>query len=91
MLQGLLIALLNLDAIIEMIRNAADTPTTRQELMYSYGLSGASGCDFADATAASDCLKQKNSPGTRGYKRKLLTYKISWHDAIASWKLLRRK
>ena len=41
LLQGLLIALLNLDAIIELIRNAADTPTARQELMDSYGLSDA--------------------------------------------------
>ena len=39
LLQGLLIALLNLDAIIEMIRSAADTPTARQQLMDSYGLS----------------------------------------------------
>ncbi len=41
LLQGLLIALLNLDAIIELIRNAADTPRARQELMDSYGLSDA--------------------------------------------------
>ena len=41
LLQGLLIALLNLDAIISMIRRAADTPTARQELMNSYGLSEA--------------------------------------------------
>ncbi len=41
LLQGLLIALLNLDAIIEMIRRAADTPTARQELIGSYGLSDA--------------------------------------------------
>jgi DNA gyrase subunit A len=40
-LQGLLIALLNLDGIIVMIRNASDTPTARQELMDSYGLSEA--------------------------------------------------
>ena len=40
-LQGLLIALLNLDAIIAMIRNAPDTPTARQGLMESYGLSDA--------------------------------------------------
>ena len=40
-LQGLLIALLNLDAIIAMIRNAPDTPTARQGLMESYGLSEA--------------------------------------------------
>ena len=39
LLQGLLIALLNLDAIIEMIRSAADTPTARQQLIDSYGLS----------------------------------------------------
>lgn len=39
LLQGLLIALLNLDAIIERIRGAADTPTARQELIDSYGLS----------------------------------------------------
>jgi DNA gyrase subunit A len=40
-LQGLLIALLNLDGIIEQIRNAADTPTARQGLMDSYGLTEA--------------------------------------------------
>lgn len=40
-LQGLLIALLNLDAIIAMIRNAPDTPTARQGLIESYGLSEA--------------------------------------------------
>ncbi|PSB03899.1 DNA gyrase subunit A [Merismopedia glauca] len=37
-LQGLLIALANLDRIIELIRRAADTPTARQEMMDSYGL-----------------------------------------------------
>ncbi len=41
LLQGLLIALLNLDAMIELIRHAADTPTARQGLMESYGLSEA--------------------------------------------------
>lgn len=41
LLQGLLIALLNLDGIIHLIRSAADTPTARQELMDSYGLSEA--------------------------------------------------
>jgi DNA gyrase subunit A len=40
-LQGLLIALLNLDAIIHTIRGAADTATARQELMETYGLSEA--------------------------------------------------
>ncbi len=38
-LQGLLIALDNLDAIIELIRNAADAPTAKAELMETYGLS----------------------------------------------------
>jgi DNA gyrase subunit A len=38
-LQGQLIALGNLDAIIELIRNAADGPTAKQELMESYELS----------------------------------------------------
>lgn len=37
-LQGLLVALANLDAIIALIRNAADTPTARQELMTTYDL-----------------------------------------------------
>ncbi|WP_250121681.1 DNA topoisomerase (ATP-hydrolyzing) subunit A [Chroococcidiopsis sp. CCMEE 29] len=41
LLQGLLIALLNLDGIIHLIRSAADTPTARQELMDSYRLSEA--------------------------------------------------
>ncbi len=41
LLQGLLIALSNLDAMIELIRHAADTPTARQGLMESYGLSEA--------------------------------------------------
>jgi DNA gyrase subunit A len=40
-LQGLLVALANLDAIIEMIRHAADTPTARQQLIDTYGLSEA--------------------------------------------------
>lgn len=40
-LQGLLIALANLDAIIELIRHAADAPTARQELIAQYGLSDA--------------------------------------------------
>ena len=39
LLQGLLIALENLDAIIELIRNAADAPTAKVELMEVYGLS----------------------------------------------------
>ncbi|NJP10379.1 MAG: DNA gyrase subunit A [Leptolyngbyaceae cyanobacterium RU_5_1] len=38
-LQGLLIALANLDAIIELIRHAADAPTARQQLIDSYELS----------------------------------------------------
>jgi DNA gyrase subunit A len=37
-LQGYLIALANLDAIIALIRGAADTPTAKQELMDSYEL-----------------------------------------------------
>jgi DNA gyrase subunit A len=37
-LQGLLIALANLDRIIELIRRAADTPSARQEMMGNYGL-----------------------------------------------------
>jgi DNA gyrase subunit A len=40
-LQGLLIALANLDAIINLIRHAADTATARQELIESYTLSEA--------------------------------------------------
>jgi DNA gyrase subunit A len=39
LLQGLLIALGNLDAIINLIRHAADAPTAKQELIDSYGLS----------------------------------------------------
>lgn len=38
-LQGYLIALDNLDAIIALIRAAADTPTAKQELIDRYGLS----------------------------------------------------
>ncbi|MEB3828562.1 DNA gyrase subunit A [Phormidium sp. CCY1219] len=38
LLQGLLIALDNLDAIIALIRGAADTPTAKQELIDSFGL-----------------------------------------------------
>jgi DNA gyrase subunit A len=38
-LQGLLVALANLDAIIHLIRHAADTTTARQELIASYELS----------------------------------------------------
>lgn len=41
LLQGLLIALDNLDAIIALIRGAADTPTAKQELITSYNLSEA--------------------------------------------------
>jgi DNA gyrase subunit A len=37
-LQGLLIALANLDRIIELIRRAADTPSARQEMMDNFGL-----------------------------------------------------
>lgn len=40
-LQGLLIALANLDEIISTIRNAADTTTAKQQLIDSYGLSEA--------------------------------------------------
>jgi len=39
LLQGLLIALANLDAIIALIRSAADTPTAKQELITTYSLS----------------------------------------------------
>ena len=39
LLQGLLIALGNLDAIINLIRHAADAPTAKQELIETYGLS----------------------------------------------------
>ena len=39
LLQGLLIALDNLDTIIHLIRHAADTPSAKQELMDGYGLS----------------------------------------------------
>jgi DNA gyrase subunit A len=38
-LQGLLIALLHLDAIIHLIRQAPDTPTAKGELIATYGLS----------------------------------------------------
>ncbi|MDX2214917.1 MAG: DNA gyrase subunit A [Oculatellaceae cyanobacterium bins.114] len=41
LLQGQLIALANLDAIIALIRHAADGPTAKQELIDSYGLSEA--------------------------------------------------
>lgn len=41
LLQGLLIALENLDAVIVLIRHAADTATARQELIASLGLSEA--------------------------------------------------
>ena len=40
-LQGYLIALQNLDAIIYLIRHSADAPTARQELIQTYGLSDA--------------------------------------------------
>jgi len=39
LLQGLLIALENLDAIIALIRHAADIPIAKQELITTYGLS----------------------------------------------------
>ena len=39
LLQGLLIALENLDAIIEIIRGSADTPTAKQELIQQFELS----------------------------------------------------
>jgi DNA gyrase subunit A len=39
LLQGLLIALDNIDAIIQLIRGAADTVTARNELVETYGLS----------------------------------------------------
>ncbi|MCL2927370.1 MAG: DNA topoisomerase (ATP-hydrolyzing) subunit A [Trichodesmium sp. MAG_R01] len=39
LLQGLLIALDNLDEIIQLIRNAADTPNAKKELIENYGLS----------------------------------------------------
>jgi len=39
LLQGLLIALSNLDGIIDLIRSSADAPTAKVELMESYGLS----------------------------------------------------
>lgn len=39
LLQGLLIALENLDAVIQLIRHAADATVARQELVESYGLS----------------------------------------------------
>jgi DNA gyrase subunit A len=39
LLQGLLVALANLDAIINLIRHAADTPTAKQELIETYSLS----------------------------------------------------
>ncbi len=39
LLQGLLIALANLDAIVALIRHAADAPTAKTELIENYGLS----------------------------------------------------
>lgn len=39
LLQGLLIALANLDAIVALIRHAADAPTAKTQLMENYGLS----------------------------------------------------
>ncbi|MDJ0533952.1 MAG: DNA gyrase subunit A [Xenococcaceae cyanobacterium MO_207.B15] len=39
LLQGLLIALGTIDAVIELIRHAADTTTAREELMNQFGLS----------------------------------------------------
>ncbi|EHJ12080.1 DNA gyrase subunit A, partial [Crocosphaera watsonii WH 0003] len=39
LLQGLLIALDNLDAVIQLIRGAADTTTAKQELVEQFGLS----------------------------------------------------
>nr|MDJ0650639.1 DNA gyrase subunit A [Xenococcaceae cyanobacterium MO_188.B19] len=39
LLQGLLIALGSIDAVIELIRQAADTATAREELMNQFGLS----------------------------------------------------
>lgn len=39
LLQGLLIALENLDAIINLIRHAADAPSAKQDLIETYGLS----------------------------------------------------
>jgi DNA gyrase subunit A len=41
LLQGLLIALSNLDGIIDLIRSSADAPTAKVELMEGYGLSEA--------------------------------------------------
>ena len=41
LLQGLLIALLHLDEMIELIRRAADTPTAKTQMMDNYGLSEA--------------------------------------------------
>ncbi len=41
LLQGLLIALSNLDGIIDLIRSSADAPTAKVELMQTYGLSEA--------------------------------------------------
>jgi DNA gyrase subunit A len=38
LLQGLMIALLNLEAMIDLIRSAADTPSARQQMMEIYGL-----------------------------------------------------
>ncbi len=41
LLQGLLTALLHLDAMIELIRSAADAPTAKSEMITNYGLSEA--------------------------------------------------
>ncbi|MFN4196319.1 MAG: DNA gyrase subunit A, partial [Thermosynechococcus sp.] len=41
LLQGLLVALANLDAVIQLIRCASDTTVARQQLMQTYGLSEA--------------------------------------------------
>jgi DNA gyrase subunit A len=39
LLEGLLTALLHLDAMIDLIRNAADAPTAKSEMINTYGLS----------------------------------------------------
>lgn len=69
LLQGLLIALLNLDGIINLIRSAADTPTARQELIDSYGLSDAQADAILQMQLATfNCLgSRENSAGTRRF------------------------
>jgi DNA gyrase subunit A len=67
-LQGYLIALANLDAIIALIRHAADTPTAKQELMETYEAVGNAGRRHS-ANAVAPAHRpggRQNSAGARG-------------------------